>query len=79
MIENMLRKMDNHGERNKYIKDGAREEIAEQYLQLGKVYLELDLQKAQEMFQNTAWHGSGEAEGFLKRFRTNLFGKLIFK
>lgn len=50
----MLRKMDNHGERNKYIKDGAREEIAEQYLQLGKVYLELDLQKAQEMFQNTA-------------------------
>lgn len=78
-IENMLRKMDNYGERNKYIKDGAREEIAEQYVQLGKVYLEFDLQKAQEMFQNAAWHGSGEAEGFLKRFRTNLFGKLIFK
>lgn len=78
-IENMLRKMDNYGEKNKYIKDGAREEIGEQYLQLGKVYLEFDLQKAQEMFQNAAWHGSGEAEGFLKRFRTNLFGKLIFK
>lgn len=78
-IESMLKKMDNCGERNKYIKDGAREETAEQYLQLGKVYLEFDLQKAQEMFQNAAWHGSGEAEGFLKRFRTNLFGKLIFK
>lgn len=78
-IENMLKKMDNYGERNQYIKDGAREETAEQYLQLGKVYLELDLQKAQEMFQNAAWHGSVEAEGFLKRFRTNLFGKLVFK
>ena len=78
-IESMLKKMDNYGERNKYLKDGAREETAEQYLQLGKVYLEFDLQKAQEMFQNAAWHGSGEAEGFLKRFRTNLFGKLIFK
>lgn len=46
--------MDNYVERNKYLKDGAREEISEQYLQLGKVYLEFDLQKAQEMFQNAA-------------------------
>lgn len=78
-IENMLRKMDSYGEKNKYIKEGAKEETAEQYLQLGKVYLEFDLQKAQEMFQDAAWHGSAEAEGFLKRFRTNLFGKLVFK
>lgn len=79
-VSQMLEKLENISGRNQYIKSACKELLQTDYVKIGEIYLsEANLQEAKNYFEKAAWCGSDEAEKYLRRFSTSIFGKLIYR
>ncbi|MBQ7776015.1 MAG: sel1 repeat family protein [Lachnospiraceae bacterium] len=79
-VMNLYSQLENVFSRNSYIKAAGQGVLMKYYFKLGEIHLDnAELQAAKDCFEKAAWHGATSAEAYLRRFKTNIFGKLVYK
>ena len=79
-LRDMLTELDQISEQNPYVEDCTKGLLSKHYVGLAEIYLNInELEKAKLCYEKAARKGSAEAEVQLRRFKTNMFGKLTYQ